>query len=151
MEELLNWLGPELTWFLIGIILLVLELVIPGLVLFFFGVSAWIISLILLFVDISATSQVSLFTALSIVLIFTLREKLKFYFQGQTTHSEIHEIQSDFIGKQVTVTETIKTNGFGKIELNGTNWKAKSEDTINIGESAEIIKKDNLTLIVKKL
>lgn len=33
---------PELVWFIIGLVLFLLELVLPGFVIFFFGVGAWV-------------------------------------------------------------------------------------------------------------
>lgn len=151
MDEVLNWLTPELTWFLLGVILFLLELAVPGLVLFFFGIAAWIVSIITLMFDINTSSQITIFIGISVILIFTLREKLKQYFQGDTTQSELHELRSDFIGKKVTVTERIKVNSRGKVELNGTNWYAESIEDIEVGEIVEIIEKDNLTFKVKKL
>ena len=37
METLKDFLKPEIIWFLIGILLLIMELFVPGLIVMFFG------------------------------------------------------------------------------------------------------------------
>ena len=39
---------PELMWFILGLILFLLELVIPGFFIFFFGLGAWVTALVCL-------------------------------------------------------------------------------------------------------
>ena len=39
---------PELVWFIAGLGLFLLELVLPGFVIFFFGIGAWVTALICL-------------------------------------------------------------------------------------------------------
>lgn len=47
--------------------------------------------------------------------------------------------------------EAIHPDTGGKVELNGTLWEAESSEEIAEGETVKVVKKDNLTLKVKKL
>ena len=53
METLKEFLKPELIWFLVGIVLLVMEFVSPGLIIAFFGLGACVVAVVCLFTDIS--------------------------------------------------------------------------------------------------
>lgn len=57
------------------------------------------------------------------------------------------------IGKTVTVCESIDTNDGGRVQIDGDNWKAVSEDGMPIekGEKAVVTKIDSIVLTVKKL
>ena len=43
----MDWLTPELIWFLIGLVLIILEFGIPGVVTVFFGIGAWLVSFVM--------------------------------------------------------------------------------------------------------
>ena len=49
MEAWKEWLRPELIWFFIGLLLLFVELVVPGLVIAFFAFGAWVVAAVHLF------------------------------------------------------------------------------------------------------
>jgi len=152
MESIKEFFKPEIIWFIIGIALLVAEFAIPGLVVFFFGVGACIVATLLLIFDLSLTWQLLIFLASSLILLFSLRRWLAKIFIGRTIGEvEYQEIEDDFIGRRGMVTTEIKPNIPGKIELNGTGWKAEADDVIKKGTPVEIIGKDNITLKVKPL
>ena len=52
MDWLKEFLKPELIWFLIGLVLLLMEFAIPGLVVLFFGIGAWVVAGVCLLTDI---------------------------------------------------------------------------------------------------
>ncbi len=68
MESLDILLKPQFIWFLVGLILLLLEFINPGIVIIFFGIGAWIIAFVCLFIDISINLQLSLFLIISILI-----------------------------------------------------------------------------------
>ena len=74
MENLPEWLKPELIWFIIGLICLLLEFAAPGFIIGFFGIGAWIVAGTLLFFDISLTTQLLLFIIASVLLTVFLRK-----------------------------------------------------------------------------
>lgn len=141
-------LSPSLIWFLTGLLTLIFELIAPAFILFFFGFSAIIVSLICLLYPISLNSQLSLFILFSILgLIFSRRHLKQLMYKNKRT-TQYDEL-SNYAGKQVTVIADIIPNIPGKVEFQGSSWKAVSKQTLSIGQPATIIKIENITLHVE--
>jgi len=152
MDTLKDFLKPELIWFLVGLILLILEIVLPGLIVAFFGVGAWIVALICLFTDISLNTQLLIFIICSVLSLLLLRKWLKGIFLGHVVSKQnIRENLEEFVGRRAVVKERIVPNGRGKVEFRGTDWQAEADEEIAEGAAVEIIGKDNITLKVKAL
>ncbi|MHC4638736.1 MAG: NfeD family protein [Planctomycetota bacterium] len=152
MDVIKDFLKPEVIWFLIGILLLIMEFVLPGLIVFFFGVGACIVGVTCIFRDISINAQLIIFISSSVLSLALLRKWLKGIFLGHTTSKqELSEDMKDFIGQRAVVREKITPNLPGKVELHGTNWQAQADEEIEEGTAVEIISKENLTLKVKAL
>ncbi|MEE9171208.1 MAG: NfeD family protein [bacterium] len=147
-----EWLKPELIWFIIGLIFIILEFSIPGLITVFFGIGAWIVAILSLFLDISLNTQLFIFIFSSVLLLASLRKWFKTLFAGTDAPSQFEaEILDAFLGKKAIVTKEITPNTKGKVEFRGTYWDAEAYETIPEGASVEILDKDNITLIVKSL
>lgn len=148
MEQLFE--NPALIWFLIGLGLLLAELVMPGLIVVFFGIGAWITALACLLLDISFNSQLILFMVSSLLsLVFFRRSLQKHWWQKQ--HS-VNELTDEFLGRTCTVTLDIQPGpAGGKVNFKGTTWKALSTETISAGETVRIIGKDSIVLLVEPL
>ena len=135
-----------------GLIILILEIAVPGFILFFFGVGAWIVALLTLFVDINANFQLLIFIISSLLTLYYLRTTFNEYFFGKVIDNRSYDDQLDSVkGEKVKVISFISPNFKGKVELHGTNWNATADEDINEGEIVEIISKDNLTLTVKRI
>ncbi len=139
--------NPAVIWFLIGLGLLLLELVLPGFVVMFFGIGAWIVALLLAFFDIGTEFQILIFLVTSIIGLIALRKVLKKKFFDKKDE-KIEDQLEEFIGKTAEVLDDF-TKGTGKVEFKGTHWKAVSESDLKKGDRVTIIEKDSLTLIVK--
>lgn len=141
-------LRPEIVWFVIGLVLLLAEFAMPGLIIFFFGVGAWLVAAVCLVSTVSLPIQLGLFLVASVMFLLLLRERLRHLFYGK---KEEKEPLDEFAGKRVVVTKDIDPPRTGKVELHGTNWEAEAETTIPAGTMVEIISKTNLNLKVKKI
>ena len=148
MEGLDAWLKPEIIWFLIGLVLLVLEFSAPGLIIAFFGAGAWIVALICLIFDISLTTQLFIFLITSILLLVFLRKSLRKVFKLEAFDKNEME---DFIGKTATVTSKIIPNKPGKVDMNGTSWEAESDVEIAKGKTVRIIDRRSITFKVEPI
>ena len=139
---------PELFWFLIGLVLFLLELVIPGFFIFFFGLGAWITALVCLIGEPGTNLQIIIFAVTSVLSLIALRRIIQekfFYSKGNLSD----EVEDEFTGKEALATTDIGPDKKGKIEFKGTIWKAESKSEIKEGQTAIIIEKENFTLIVK--
>lgn len=152
MEWLKDFLRPEFIWALVGLVLFLIEFVMPGLIVFFFAVGAWIVALACVFWDISINAQLIIFIVTSVVLLFVLRRFLKGVFMGHVYSKQPEgEDLREYIGQKVTVTETITPPRTGKVELNGVEWKAAANKEIQAGQMVEVTGRDNLTVTVKSI
>jgi membrane protein implicated in regulation of membrane protease activity len=153
MDAIKDFLKPELIWFLVGLVLLIFEFIIPGLIIGFFGAGAWIVAIICLFstyVAGSINAQLIIFIIASVLSLLLLRKWLKGVFIGHTkSQQDLTEDMKEFIGERAVVKEKITPKAGGKVELHGTNWEAVADEEIAEGAVVEIIAKDNLTLKVK--
>lgn len=152
MDAIKDWLKPELIWFLIGLVLLILEFALPGLIIFFFGVGACIVALICLITDIGLNTQLVIFIGSSVLSLLCLRKWLKGIFLGHTvSKQDLKQNLEEFMGQKAVVKEKITPKAGGKVEFHGTNWVAEADEEIAEGTVVEIIGKENITLKVKAL
>jgi membrane protein implicated in regulation of membrane protease activity len=133
-------------WFVAGFVLFLLEFIVPGLILFFFGVGAWIVAILSLFVDLSINTQIILFLAAAVITIVLFRRSMKNFLW---TRKQSSEIEDEFIGKTGIADTLIAPGQIGKVSFKGTTWDASSEDTILPGEHVTIIGNESILLLVK--
>jgi membrane protein implicated in regulation of membrane protease activity len=150
MEFLREFAKPEIIWFLIGLVLLFAELMIPGLIIAFFAFGAWVVAGICLVTDHSLNMQLIIFITSSVLSLALARSWLKGVFSGYvSSRHDMSEDLNDFVGQRVVVTEPITPKLPGKVEFHGTSWQAAADEEIARGAVVEIMEKDNLTLKVK--
>ena len=139
---------PELVWFILGLILLLMELVLPGFVIFFFGVGAWITALVCLFSNPGINLQVVIFAITSLIALLAFRKMIqnKFIYNKNDISGEIED---EFTGKEAVAVADFGADGSGKVEFKGTSWNAESKSEIVAGQKVIILEKDNFKLIVK--
>ena len=152
MDTIKDFLQPEIIWFLIGLVLLIFEFILPGLIIAFFGVGAWVVALVCLITDIGLNTQLIIFIIASVLSLLCLRKWLKGIFLGHTgSKQNLKENLDEFIGQKAVVKEKIVPKAGGKVEFHGTNWLAQADEEIAEGVMVQIISKDNITLKVKSL
>jgi len=141
---------PELFWFMIGLILFLLELVIPGFFIFFFGLGAWVTALFCLIVSPDSISnlQIIIFAVVSVLSLIALRRLIqKKFFYSKDGLSE--SVEDEFTGKEALAITVLGPDKKGKVEFKGTTWDAESKSGITAGERVIIIEKRSITLIVE--
>ena len=139
---------PELFWFAFGLVLFLLEVVVPGFIIFFFGVGAWITALFCLLFDPGTNVQILIFGITSVLSLIALRriiQKKFFYDKGNLSE----EVEDEFTGKEGIATSDFTSENKGKVEFRGTTWKAESTSAIKEGQTVVVMEKVNFTLIVE--
>jgi len=139
---------PEVIWFIIGLVLLLLELVMPGFVIFFFGIGAWITALVCLFANPGINIQVVIFAVTSVAALLVFRKMIqnKFIY---SKNDKSEAVEDEFTGKEAIAVADFDNDKKGKVEFKGTSWKAKSESDIKAGQTVVIVEKDSFKLIVE--
>ena len=143
--------NPLFIWALLGLVLVLAEFFVPGLVVIFFGAGALvtaIISAILPGVRGSMVLQIVIWLATSGLCLGLLRKYLSKVFRGRMI-TEAGE--DDVVGKAAEVVEVITPDKPGRVRFEGTTWAAESyTETFNPGDRVEILKQENITLIVTR-
>jgi len=139
---------PEVIWFIIGLALFLLELVLPGFVIFFFGVGAWITALLCLFAHPGTNLQIIVFAITSVLSLLALRKIIqKKFFYSKVDRSSA--VEDEFTGKEGVATVDFGSDRKGKVEFKGTTWSAESGSDIKKGQTVIIIEKESFKLIVE--
>ena len=142
----------SLFWLLFGLLLIGGEFLIPGFVIFFFGVGALLVAgITFLFPGLASNfiAQGIIWLLSSVSSLGILRRFFSKTFKGKQIMATGED---EYIDKKVMVLEDISKNKEGRVKFEGTSWKAIAyNEEIKKGEIAQIIKKDNLTLIVTKV
>ena len=150
MDSLQEWLRPQFVWFGLGVVLLLLEFANPGVVLIFFALGAWLVALLCMTAEISLNLQLGVFVVSSVVLLLVFRNRIKGRINRPQPAAGGGE-SDEFVGRRGLVTREIRSDRAGRVDYRGTTWKAESRERIPQGAAVEILDKENLTLIVKKI
>lgn len=114
-------------WWALGVLLLIVELLVPGMFMIWMGEAAFVVGLILwVFPGLVLEYQVIAFSALSVVSIAVFRRYLKRY--PVTTDRPLLNRRADqYVGRVFTLEEPI-VNGRGRIRVDDSSWRVEGED-----------------------
>ncbi len=143
--------SPELIWFLVGLALVLSEFMLPGIILVFFGMGAWVTAITSwLGITPGWSSQLLTFAISSVLLLALLRKWFRNRFIGYVGDDHgLDENIDEFKGQKVKVTTAIVPDGDeGAVEFKGARWKARSDRAIPEGDRAIIESVDGITLVV---
>ncbi len=147
MNILLNPTG----WLIIGAIMMVSELIVPGGVVFFLGAACVLVAGAIYFGLVTSwVSALTLFFISSLVLVISLRMMVSRFAEGDSTVANTEEILDD-IDHFVEVIETIgPADHPGKVRFRGTSWQALGEgEEIPVGATVRIVSRENISLLVE--
>jgi len=137
--------GPW-AWFVTGLVLLALELVVPGGYFLWLG-SAGIITGLLAFIGpITWPWQITIFGLLAIVIVvaWTLVTRNR---KGTTDNPFLNRRADRFIGHEAVIDEPIK-DGFGRLALGDTVWRIAGPD-LAAGQKVRVVGSDGAVLKVE--
>lgn len=139
-------------WLILGVIFVVLEFLIPGVIIIFFGFGGLLVGVLSLFLGFSINSQILLFLGSSVVFLILFRRYLKGIFTGfRKDNADTTRNISDHVGKRAVVQTRITPSSQGTVLYNGTVWEAESVEEIEEGETVQIIGLDSIVLKVVKI
>ncbi len=128
MERIIAELGSW-NWVALGLVLLTLEIIVPGIFMLWFGIAAIIIGTITLMIGDAGfwpwEAQVIVFLALSIVLAFfgkRLQDK-----GNESDQPLLNQRGAQMIGRTATLAEPI-TDGYGRVQIDGVHWRISGPD-----------------------
>lgn len=129
IDRIIAELGPW-NWMILGFVLLVMEVIAPGIFMLWIGIAALLIGVVsLLLWDAgfwTGQVQVLAFLALSLVSAY-VGKKLMGGRNGPTDQPLLNRRGAQLIGKMATLAEPIK-DGRGRIKLGDTLWRVAGPD-----------------------
>lgn len=147
----MDFLNAGWIWMYIGGGLMLAEILMPGFVVFFFGLSAATLGgLILLLPEafhLSLTWQLALFSLFSIVYLVTLRKYLKSIFLGDS--EDTASTLDEFAGRYGEAVTNIVPGAPGRVTVGDAEWDAIAAAQIAAGTRIKVLSRKNLTLTVE--
>ena len=140
-------------WLAFGLVLVIAEFILPGLVAVFIGMGAMTVALLLhLQVIESLPSQFITFFISSMTYIFTLRFLVVRFYPSDREVQNINEVSYE-LGRIVTVSTQISPNSEGRVSIGESTWQARGKDgqLFEEGTEVRIAGRDNITWLVEKV
>jgi membrane protein implicated in regulation of membrane protease activity len=131
-------------WFLLGLVLTALEIVVPGFVIFWFGIAGVLTGVLAIFVH-NDVVELAIFAVLSGILVFTSQKIAR-----RWTRKTPDRIGSERLhGAHGTVTSRIVPPQMGMVKVLGETWRAESDTVIEAGSPVRVERADGTHLIVE--
>ncbi len=143
--------SAPLFWLIIGVILLFLELTLPGFVLFFFGLGALVTSLGAYFFELSLSWQLALFIFASLISLFSLRNVIQKKFLQSSPDADDEDVVLIGAGERGIVVNEIHPPAEGRIKYSGSSWRATADENIDEGEIISVVYQKGLVVHVEKV
>ena len=122
-------------WVIVAGIFFVAEIFTTGFLVFWFGLSALVVTFLSLFVQ-DLVIQTTVFLVLSVILIFATRPFVNKFLQTKSVSTNVFSS----IGKHgIVINELDSINGTGQIKVNGEVWSAEEINGNNVPKNAEVV------------
>lgn len=145
VERIIVELGPW-SWWVLGLILLGLEMAVPGTVFMWFGIAAILVGALALFTDFGWQTYVTIFLVLSIVSLY-LGRRMMTRLSSEAGDPALNQRGSRYIGREF-VLDTPLVQGAGRLSIDDTVWRITGPD-LPAGTKVRIESLDGAKLVVE--
>ncbi len=140
----------EAVWFIGGLFLMLAEMLLPGFIIFFFGLGALVTAgLVWLVPEVSFVGQGVCFSVASVVSLVLGRVCFRKALSGKKLDVVGDVDECGVVGSTGEVVEAIVPPRAGRISVHGATWLATAEREIGPGEAVRVVARENITLIVR--
>ena len=149
MDSMLN----PVYWLVVGFVLAIAEVIIPGGIVFFLGAGCLLVAGAIWIGWVSTwMGAMTLFFVSSLVLIVGLRTFTGRLVEGDSSKANTVEILDD-IGETVSIVERVGPgNKVGRILYRGTQWEALGNgEVFTPGDEAKIVAQENVRYIIERI
>ena len=131
-------------WIIAGLVLAVLEMIVPGMVIIWFGIAGVVTGILAFFVP-NQFFQFSVFIVLSgLMVVFSQR------IARRITHAEPELVGANrWVGVSGRVTADIKPPEYGRVKVRGEEWRATATCEIHAGSTVRVVAVDGTHLVVE--
>ncbi len=131
-------------WLVLGLILVGVEILAPGLFLFWLGLAAGLTGLLAFVLDLSWQVEWTIFAVLALVLVGVGRELARR--KGKGDQPFLNQRGNALVGREFPLAEPI-INGFGAVRIDDTIWRVSGPDAPR-GARVKVVGVDGATLKV---
>jgi membrane protein implicated in regulation of membrane protease activity len=133
-------------WWVLGVVLLILEVFAPGAFFLWLAIAAAVVGLVVMAMPAMAWDmQLLVFAVLSVAAVVLGRLWLKRH-PIVTDRPMLNRRGDQYVGRVFTLDEPV-INGFGKIRVDDTTWKIRGDDCA-AGARIRVVGVDGTTLLV---
>lgn len=137
------------SWWILAVVLLVLEMFVPGTFFMWIGISAGVVGFLLLLIpSMGWVYQVGIFAVLSVVTVIAWR-RYQLQHPVESDQPALNRRGEQYVGRTFTLEEAI-VNGHGKIRVDDTTWRILGEDCV-AGSRVKVMGVDGVLLKVELL
>ena len=139
-------------WIYAGAALMLLELIAPGFILCFFGLSAATVGVLRFAFGeaFTLTWQLAAFSVFSVLYIVLLRRYLQKVFVGGRVETKT-DFDNESVGRIGQVTAAINPPLAGRVMLGDSEWTATSDRAVPVGANVKVVAQANLTMTVEEV
>lgn len=136
------------TWWIVAVVLGILELLVPGIFFIWLAAAAAIVGSVLLVVDIPLTGQIALFATLSLVAVWMSRRWLGRH-PIVSDHPMLNQRALSYVGQSFMLEQAI-VNGRGKLKIGDSLWLASGPE-LPAGASVRVTGESDGVLLVEAI
>lgn len=144
--------SPVVNWIIAGLVLSLLELIVPGVYLIWFGFAAFVVGIGVYFIPMELTTQLIVFAIASGIFAVIGVAVYRYVFnkaQVPAEYKNLNNTAEQYVGLLVTVAEDAADNRT-KVKIGDTYWLASCQKAFKQGDTAKVVGvKDSLILIIE--
>lgn len=145
MAEMFSTLGTW-NWLIFGFILMALELIAPGVFLFWFGLAALLVGLVSFALHPSWQSQLLMFAAFAVAAVPLWRRLSRSNREASQSNPYLNRRAAALVGRVFTLEKPI-IDGSGTVRVDDTIWRVAGPDA-PAGSRVKVVQADGANLTV---
>ena len=138
-------------WVIAALVLFIIEIMTSGFAIACLSVGCLLAAIASAF-ELSLAWQIGFFALGSFLAFIFIRPLVLKLMNKNNNKNNVTTNMDNLIGRKAVVTEKIENDGFGRVKIDGDDWKARMEDDgeAEVGEKVTIVSNESIILTVKK-
>lgn len=127
MGEIFPFIGDIWFWFIVGVVLLIGELLAPGIFLLWLAFAAALTGIANAFFPLDWQGELAVFAILAVALVIASWRFVRGQHRPVSDQPDLNQRQTGYVGRRTSLLQAI-SNGAGKVKIDDTVWDATGED-----------------------
>lgn len=138
-------------WIIAALVLFIVEIFTSGFAIACLSVGCLLAAVGSAF-ELSLAWQFGFFALGSFLAFIFIRPLVLKLMNKNTNNNNVMTNMDNLIGRKAVVSEKIESDGYGRVKIDGDDWKARMEDDkeAEVGEKVTIVSHESIVLTVKK-